>query len=317
MGTRGLTVVIMDGEHRIAQYGQWDHYPTGQGVTAMDFCRKNLTTDRGLEKFRKAVGRTEFADQERMEKLLKRIGISGEWMSLEQAERLKAKYPALGRDAGATILDLVLGGKKLLRDQIDFAAESLFCEWAYVVDLDARKLEVYQGFQTAPHKRGRFADMEVSEQKEASGSRYYPVALIASFDFDKIPKTTEAVEEVMGRLEKMAYGPDEDDPEDTTPNIDGIAPAVVAKMAISDVLPNYHDRSVSRIDEAAPRYDCPDEPDTVVKDMLADLRHYCDEHGLDFAELDKKAHTYYRDEVHEDGLEGTDVRRVMLPGDVA
>jgi hypothetical protein len=316
MGTRGLTVVIMDGKHRIAQYGQWDHYPTGQGATAMQFCRKHLSTEEGREKFRKAVNRTEFADQERLDKLLKRIGISGEWMSMEQAERFKTKYPALSRDAGAKVLDLVLGGKKLLRDSIDFAAESLFCEWAYVIDLDACKLEVYEGFQKAPHKRGRFADMDVSE-KPVVGDKYYPVALIASFDFDKIPKTEGAVEEVMKRLEKLTNGPNEDDPKDTTPDIDGLSPVVVAKMAIADVLPNYHDRGVSSIDEAASRYDCPDEPDTVVKDILADLRHYCDEHDLDFAELDKKAYAYYLDEVHEDSLEGTDVRRVMLPDDVA
>jgi hypothetical protein len=310
MGTRGLTVVILDGEHRIAQYGQWDHYPTGQGVTAMEFCRKNLTTEEGLDKFRRAVGRTEFADQERMDKLLKRIGISGEWMNGEQAERFKTKYPALSREAGAEILNLVLNGKKLLRDGIDFAADSLFCEWAYVVDLDARKLEVYKGYQTVPHKRGRFADMGVSGKDYAavlvgSEDRYYPVALIASFAFDKIHKTTEAIEKVMNRLEKLVYGPNEDDPKDTTPDIEGLDPTVVAKMAMDAVLPNYRDRSVSSINEAAQRYDCPDEPDTVVKDMLADLRHYCDEHDLDFAELDQKSYAYYLDEVAEDSAAKT------------
>lgn len=317
MGTRGLTVVIMDGEHRIAQYGQWDHYPEGQGVTAMNFCRKNLTTEEGREKFRKALKRTKFIDQEHMDKIMKRLGISGKWMNMEQAERFKTKYPALSRDAGAEILDLVLKGKKLLRDGIDFASESLFCEWAYVVDLDKMALEVYEGFQTAPHKRGRFADMEVEERAEVSGSKYYPVALVATFDFDKLPKTEGAVEETMKRLQKLANGPDEDDPEDTTPEIAAMPAPTVARLAMTGVDPNYRDRSVIRIEGSASKYDCPDEPDTVVKDMLADLRHYCDEHNLDFAELDKKAYAYYCDEAHEDSLAGTAVRRVMLPGETA
>ena len=34
MGTRGLTMVVSKGKTRVAQYGQWDHYPSGQGRTA-------------------------------------------------------------------------------------------------------------------------------------------------------------------------------------------------------------------------------------------------------------------------------------------
>ena len=34
MGTRHMIGVVKDGIPRIAQYGQWDGYPSGQGVTA-------------------------------------------------------------------------------------------------------------------------------------------------------------------------------------------------------------------------------------------------------------------------------------------
>lgn len=31
MGTRNLTAVYLDGEYKIAQYGQWDGYPKDKG----------------------------------------------------------------------------------------------------------------------------------------------------------------------------------------------------------------------------------------------------------------------------------------------
>ena len=39
MGTRHLIAVHKDGKYPIAQYGQWDGYPTGQGVRVLAFCQ--------------------------------------------------------------------------------------------------------------------------------------------------------------------------------------------------------------------------------------------------------------------------------------
>jgi hypothetical protein len=39
MGTRNLTRVICDGKTKVAQYGQWDGYPEGQGKTVLNFLR--------------------------------------------------------------------------------------------------------------------------------------------------------------------------------------------------------------------------------------------------------------------------------------
>ena len=39
-------------------------------------------------------------------------------------------------------------------------------------------------------------------------------------------------------------------------------------------------------------------PETII-DILADIRHLCDEVGLDFGALDKQAYTYYIQEDHE------------------
>ena len=40
-----------------------------------------------------------------------------------------------------------------------------------------------------------------------------------------------------------------------------------------------------------------DNPATLAADLLADLRHFCDLHGLPFHELDADAHEAYLDEL--------------------
>ena len=39
MGTRHLICVVKDNEYKLAQYGQWDGYPEGQGVNILRFLR--------------------------------------------------------------------------------------------------------------------------------------------------------------------------------------------------------------------------------------------------------------------------------------
>ncbi len=39
-------------------------------------------------------------------------------------------------------------------------------------------------------------------------------------------------------------------------------------------------------------------PERAVAELLADVRHFCDRHGLDYAERDRTAHGYYIAEVY-------------------
>jgi len=200
MGTRGLTAVILDGEHKIAQYGQWDHYPSGQGLTALAFCREVMVDDAKRDAFIANLRRCRFetpADEAERVAWLASIGVGASGlMSMLQYEQWKRRYPLLTRDNGAEILDLVASagdGPVVLQDSWDFGADSLFCEWAYVIDATAGTLEVYRGFNKRP-ATGRFAAMKPKRDD------YTPITLAKTYRIAALPADADFIEE----LEKIA-----------------------------------------------------------------------------------------------------------------
>lgn len=184
MGTRNLTAVIYKGEPCIAQYGQWDGYPQGQGYTILDFL---LSADLSVfkDKIEKYVS---FIDEKKDKKYLEKIDNTKDW---------DKKYPYLSRDMGGKILDYVynLETKIKVFNKYDFASDSLFCEYAYVIDLDKNTFEVYQGFNHEPlTAKDRFFSMtdETSidkRSKDTGNDKYHPVKLLLSFNLKKLPKT--------------------------------------------------------------------------------------------------------------------------------
>lgn len=127
MGTRHLTGVKKNGEWKIAQYGQWDGYPTGQGFIVLDFLKSM-----DLAKFENRISQLHELTKEEEEK----VNADTNWEN---------NYSYLCRDMGARILQYVyendLPTGVVLEP--DFMKDSLFCEWAYVVDLDDKTLKVY------------------------------------------------------------------------------------------------------------------------------------------------------------------------------
>jgi len=64
----------------------------------------------------------------------------------------------------------------------------------------------------------------------------------------------------------------------------------------------HTERAVNRIHKAI--WACEYEKENAVRDMLADIRHFCDNQGLDFAYEDGVAYRNYAAERQDDG--GTD-----------
>lgn len=122
MGTRNLTKVIdKEGTIKVAQYGQWDGYPAGQGLTALHHARMAHAILNGLNRVR-------FIGQPEAQHLYSGFDFENGNFSL--------MYPSLSRDTGADILGLVAygAGEILLIDESEFENDDLFCEGVYTID---------------------------------------------------------------------------------------------------------------------------------------------------------------------------------------
>ena len=77
------------------------------------------------------------------------------------------------------------GFKSEFQDASDFLADSLFCEYAYIINLDSKKLEIYHGFNRNKNAAGRYA--KVSNPCELSdGSYMYGVKLVKELPLKEV-----------------------------------------------------------------------------------------------------------------------------------
>jgi hypothetical protein len=236
MGTRHLIAVQYKGRYVVAQYGQFDGYPSGQGVDVLAFCRRLATEPETRATFEAKATATK-------------------WLTDAEGERIEADakaskkswqetHPWLSRDAGSDIFDHVLKQPEGigLVDTISFAGDSLMCEWAYVLDLDkdGGRLEVFRGFQKKPLDADeRFAGMEENQplvRDEKTGEmrewkpayvgqeRYYPVKLKRWWPLSDLPDlaTFKAV---------LEAEENDDDAEDDAEDVGGNLGAQLDKLA--------------------------------------------------------------------------------------
>lgn len=190
MGTRNLTAVQLDGEYKVAQYGQWDGYPSGQGATVLEFL-KGIKGKRKRKEFETKLRASSFATSEELDEVDAIIAAEQIYDSWPQ------RWPAYTRDTGAKILQLIMNSPPgiKLKNSIEFAADSLFCEFAYVIDLDKNVLEVYKGWNKKPlPKNARFVDAK----EEGSPQGYYPIRKKASWPLDALPTQAEMEKKVGG-----------------------------------------------------------------------------------------------------------------------
>jgi len=206
MGTRHLICIVVDGRFATAQYGQWDGYPGGQGADIVKWLRG--TTPEEMEVFKTHARAAKVLDPKEYDRRWTACGHDGgRFVSMDISGRFKGQWPHLSRDHGSNVLNYFLetAEPEALDQDPSFAADSLFCEWAYVLDLDNLALEVYAGFQKEAHTEGRFHDLPYlpPEHRKDAEQEYFPVRLVGKWKFDDIPEDWQ----------KQVSPPDEEDEE--------------------------------------------------------------------------------------------------------
>lgn len=100
--------------------------------------------------------------------------------------------PHISRDAGAEILSMIAQSEKGLRlkDSRSFAGDSLFCEFAYVLDFDKGTFEVYRGFNHEP-----LAETERFHGFPVDGTEYHPVKHAKTFSLLNPPSEDDFLKE--------------------------------------------------------------------------------------------------------------------------
>lgn len=120
MGTRHIIFVTLNNETKIAQYGQWDGYPSGVGIDLL-----NILRGINLHMFKEQVAKLRFANPSELENI--------------PDEVLLSKHKELSRDTSSEIIEMVLESENpesLLLVDASREKDNSWIEYCWYINLD-------------------------------------------------------------------------------------------------------------------------------------------------------------------------------------
>lgn len=191
MGTRGCFGVHIDDQDKLT-YNHFDSYPEGLGQTLIDQTRQMLD-GMGVDGMRKLARELQPINGKR-EPTAEEIEKLKPYTDLTVSDQSTSDWYCLTRNLQGDLMSILDVG--LYHHDNDFIKDSLFCEFAYIVNLDSEVFEVYVGFQDGVHNMGRFANLTLDEdekkrQIEIHNHFYSPCALVATYPLSSLPKSIE------------------------------------------------------------------------------------------------------------------------------
>jgi len=135
MGTRHKqTVIDRDGNMKIAQYGQWDGYPSGQGVDILNYLKSG-----DLDKYQQNLINIPEITQEQIDEV-------------NQNDKWDIDYPYLSRNCGSDIHQMIENGSVKFVSFIPEEEARKWCEGFYTINFKDSTFTVEYYDKTVTYK---------------------------------------------------------------------------------------------------------------------------------------------------------------------
>jgi len=194
MGTRGAYGFRIDGIDKVT-YNHFDSYPDGLGWDVLEFISKSKSFDE-LKNLASSI----VVVDDKIKPTPEQIEETFQWANLKVSSGDVEEWYVLLRDAQGD-LNAFYDGLKYMIDNRTFLFNSLFCEYAYIINLDEGVLEFYKGFNKSPNGQGRYAVPPDDYYKDGQNKEYYGVNILKSFPLSEIINSSES--ELKNILSKM------------------------------------------------------------------------------------------------------------------
>lgn len=186
MGTRGCYGFRKNGIDKIT-YNHYDSYPDCLGRTMVEFCKNT-----SIEEMNEIFDRLVLVD-ENDKPTPEQITACSPYYSGCVGRQSPDDWYCLLREAQGEP-NAYKNGLRYMIDSHEFIKDSLFCEYAYIINLDVNKLEFWRGFQSKLHKGCRYGT------EKHSG--YYPCKMVASYSLKPGHFNKRTVESVVENMNK-------------------------------------------------------------------------------------------------------------------
>jgi hypothetical protein len=189
VGTRGACGLRKNSLDKVT-YCHFDSYPKGLGKDMIGFVRNTSLADLNAAYDRLTLVNN---DDVPTGEQIAHCQTTGAGALPEYPNLQDGWYSLLREEQGYP--EKWLTGSGFMIDNHDFLAESLFCEWAYIVNLDEKTLEFYRGFNKDPKGSGRYAHLLEAPSNDYYGKpmpqEWYGVTLITAVPIAVIQEATE------------------------------------------------------------------------------------------------------------------------------